>query len=617
MKHYIHKRTTLLAGILIFINAATYSQAADSVMLNSPDKAIEFLLKLDKQGVPLYDLTFQKQSVIQNSQLGFDFEQDDWLDKVSIKSTSRSQKNSTIDLLYGERDAIPDSYHELSIDLVEAAAPHRLCQLIVRAYNEGLAFRYVFPKQDHLKSINIIKEKTQFRFSDNFKAWEEHGTEGDYLITPIQSIKPKCETPLTVELKSGGPYACVMEADVYDYPRMWLSPDTSAPNSLIASLGSEATGLTPFETPWRVVMLASHAGALVEQNYLLMNLNAPCAIDDASWIKPGTVMRCIRLNTEDGKAYIDFAQKHNIDYIHLDAGWYGKERDPSSDPRVPIDAIDLPYLIQYAKERGVGITVYVNRIALDKYSDEIFPLYEKWGLKGVKFGFVAVGPQSKMKWLKDAVAKAAEHHLIVDIHDSYRPTGLSRTYPNLLTQEGIKGNENMPTATHNTTLPFTRYPAGAGDYTICYYNDRIKNTHAHQLAASVVMYSPMQFLFWYDHPSYYQGEPEIELLDNLPVVWDESRVIAGEIGEYIIMARRSGDEWFVAGLTNVNQRKMDVTLDFLDADNDYKASVYADDLKSDSRTKVKIERSAVKQGSTFSFDVPGTGGFVIRCVPVK
>ena len=273
-------------------------------------------------------------------------------------------------------------------------------------------------------------------------------------------------------------------------------------------------------------------------------------------------------------------------------------------------------MIDYAQKSGIGIVLYVNRRALERQLDEILPLYEKWGVKGVKYGFVQVGSQKWTTWLHEAVRKAAHHHLMVDIHDEYRPTGYSRTYPNLMTQEGIRGNECMPTADENLILPFTRMLAGAGDYTICYYNNRIKTTHAHQLAASVVYYSPWQFLFWYDTPSKYQGEPEIEFFEHLPTVWDDTKVINGKIGRYITIARRNGKEWYVASMNGLNESVLDIPLAFLEEGEKYVAHIYEDAGPGDkSRTHVRIRRSPVDSSTVLRADIPASGGQAVRIVP--
>jgi alpha-glucosidase len=229
---------------------------------------------------------------------------------------------------------------------------------------------------------------------------------------------------------------------------------------------------------------------------------------------------------------------------------------------------------------------------------------------------VQVGSQQWTTWLHEAVRKAAKHHLMVDVHDEYRPTGYSLTYPNLMTQEGIRGNECMPTADENLILPFTRMLAGAGDYTICYYNSRIKTTHAHQLAASVVFYSPWQFLFWYDRPSYFQGEPEIEFFDHLPTVWDDTRVIHGKIGEYITIARKSGDEWYVGSMNGLKRRKLKIPLTFLEKDKQFVAHIYSDASPGDvTRTHVQINRYIVDSSVLLNGDMPPSGGQAIRVVP--
>ena len=261
--------------------------------------------------------------------------------------------------------------------------------------------------------------------------------------------------------------------------------------------------------------------------------------------------------------------------------------------------------------------IYVNQRALFNQIDKLFPLYQKWGIKGIKFGFVQIGSNRWTHWMHQAVIKAAEYQLMVDIHDEYRPTGFSRTYPNLITQEGIRGNEEFPDATHNTILPFTRGLAGAGDYTICYFDKRLKNTHAHQLALAVVMYSPFQFLFWYDKPAAYENEPEIEFFEKVPTTWDETQIADGVIGKYITTVRRSGKDWFVGSITNNDARTLTLSLDFLEEGIKYNASIYSDDLSLTTRTKVAIKRKIVDNNQTLDMVMPAKGGQAIWFTPVK
>ncbi len=591
----------------------------NTAMLLSPDDRIRFEIKMnDINGAwGIYSIQYKDRYILRDARLRLDLEEDkNGLSPLTVDSITRSSCNETVEWQFGQSRTVPDRYNEMLIHFHTTAEPGRRAALIVRAYNEGIAFRYEILGWPGVDEIRLVREETEFRWEEDYFAWEEYGTEGEYKKVPLSAIQPKCETPLTVELHPGGPYACIMEAGVIDYPRMWLSPQKENPKTLVSELGGDTRSTLPFQSPWRVIVFAERAGELLERNYFLHLLNPPSIFKDASWIEPGTVIRCVQLDTEGCRKYIDFAAEHRIDYVHLDAGWYGPEREESSDPRKPKDGLDLPYLLQYAKEKGVGMTVYVNRIALDKYYREIFPLYERWGIKGVKFGFVAVGPQEKMKWLYDAVALAGKHRLMVDIHDAYRPSGLSRTLPNLLTQEGIRGNEHMPTSEHNVTLPYTRYACGAGDYTICYYTDRIKTTHAHQLAASVVMFSPLQFILWYDRPDSYRGEPEIEWFESLPTVWDETRVLDGAIGDSITVARRSGEEWYVAALVDENPRRVKIALDFLEPGKTYQASIYRDDeSETGSRTGVKIECVPVDNATVLNGAISAHGGYTVRCVP--
>lgn len=600
-----------------------FSQSVHSDELSSPDGNVTFEITLGDQNQAAFSLQYHNQTILRDSRLGFELSDgSNLVDHLTMTAGPVSEINEPWRPVYGERDMIPNHYRQARFDFAGMQAPGRRFSLEVRVYNEGAAFRYTIPEQEGMDEFACKNELTEFRFQDDFFAYEEHGTEGDYRRVPITSIEPKCETPLTIELGSNDVnnrrVACIMEAHVEDYPRMWLSRGSSEGPSLKAQLGGPVNRKTPFATPWRFILLGERPGDLAERSYMMHNLNPPNRIEDPSWIHPGKAIRCTRLDTGNGKAYIDFAAEHQLQYVHFDAGWYGPERDEASDPRTPIAGFDIQTLLQYAASKNISVSVYVNRIALHKYLDEILPLYEEWGIKAIKFGFVAVGKQEEMKWIYDAVAKAAAHHIVIDIHDSYRPTGQSRTYPNLLTQEGIQGNEHMPKPEHNVTLPFTRFPAGAGDYTVCYYNNRIRTTHAHQLAASVVFYSPMQFLFWYDHPSQSHGEPELKFFDDLKTTWDETHVIDDRIGDYVSIARRNGDEWFIGGMTDENARALTIPLSFLKPGSRYRAEIYRDDLSPDaSGTKVAIERRDITSEDVIQADLASSGGVAIHLTPIQ
>jgi len=271
------------------------------------------------------------------------------------------------------------------------------------------------------------------------------------------------------------------------------------------------------------------------------------------------------------------------------------------------------------------VFLYVNQRALTKQLDTLLPLYQKWGVAGLKFGFVHVGSHRWTTWLHEAVKKCARYNLMVDLHDEYRPTGFSRTYPNLLTQEGVRGNEEMPDATNSTILPFTRFLAGPADHTICYYhrpelkprlaetqNARVmKTTSGHQLALTVVFYSPLQFMYWYDKPEDSKDEPELAFFDHVPTVWDDTKIIDGEIGQFITVARRSGEEWFVGSITNNNEREIKIPFAFLEPGKKYKATVYYDDPSSPVRTRVSIKMVTVDASSVLDFHLLPSGGNAI------
>jgi alpha-glucosidase len=362
-------------------------------------------------------------------------------------------------------------------------------------------------------------------------------------------------------------------------------------------------------------MVGERPGDLIENNGLIQNLNAPNKIRNASWIKPGKIIREMTLTNEGAKACIDFAAAHNLQYVLFDWKWYGPAFTFDSDAgKVAID-LDLKNIIQYGQKKNVGIWLYVNQQALLKQDHEIFPLYKSWGVKGIKYGFVQVGSHRWTTWLHQSIQRAAENELMVNIHDEFRTTGEQRTWPNILSVEGIRGNEEMPDASHNTVLPFTRGIAGAGDYTICYYTNRIKTTHAHQLALGVVNYSPLQTLFWYDKPSDYQQEPEIEFFEKLPTVWDDTKVLGGEIGEYIITARKSGEEWFIGGITNNEGRTLSIPLDFLPKGKKFFANIYSDDAAAGTRTKVKIEQRKVGSSDIIRIALGASSGVALWLKP--
>ncbi|MEI7733386.1 MAG: glycoside hydrolase family 97 N-terminal domain-containing protein [Verrucomicrobiota bacterium] len=635
----------LLAAILCggFLNQTS------ALEVKSPDgrAVLTFALK-DLGGAkacPVYSVSFQGKTVLADSRLGLELESGPLTNGFTLLNETRTQQDTTWKPVCAERETIRDHYSQLVVDLQETQAPKRLLRLTFRAYDEGVAFAYTLPAQPGLKDFTIAVENTSFAFTGDHTAWAVYSAQGNYNAAdvapgkkptpglgevPLSQVRPGVERPLTVRV-ADDLYAAITEARLVEYARMKLRPVTNQPHAMEAFLDAErgkygkVTGTAPFTSPWRVVMLAKSPGQLLEQNYLILNLNDPCALTDTSWIKPGKVIREATLTTVGGKACVDFALQRGLQYIEYDAGWYGFEYDAKSDARdVHLDpkrnpdptSLNLREVINYANAKGIGVILYVNHLALEKQLDEILPLYQQWGVKGVKYGFVNVGSQPWTSWLHLAIRRAAEHQLMVDIHDEFRNTGYQRTYPNLMTVEGILGNEAFPTPVHNATLPFTRFLTGPGDYTYCWYSGRLKPTHAHQLALSTIFFSPWQFLYWYDRPAMYKGEKELDYWQTLPTTWDETRVVCGEIGRCASVARRKGQEWYLGTIHPAGRKLVEIPLTFLAPGRKFTATTYSDQDPANPDSKaVKIETLTVDATTILKADLPANGGQAVRIVP--
>lgn len=635
-------RSVVSSFVLVCAMSVTATLAADSLVCRSPDGQLQFSLNvtIDEPGPrPLqYSVMWQKQLLLESSGLGFESAGRRWGRQVRVKEVRRRTVDQTWKPVYGERSVIRDRFNEWTVTLVDEQVPEQTVALIIRLYDEGVALCYDFPEDADERAVTIDREHTEFRFVGDHPAWAVYSAQGRYEQVSLSQLKSGCERPLVVKAAEDT-FVAIAEARLVDFARMKLAPLDSG-TGVVSRLDGPASLDRPASSPWRVIMVGSSPGALLERNDIILNLNDPCALADTSWIRPGKVIREVTLTTAGGKACVDFAVKHGLQYVEFDAGWYGHEYDDdadattiSVDPKRSPGPLDLHEVIRYAKARNIGIILYVNRRALEKQLDDILPLYEKWGVAGVKYGFVRVGSQEVTRWLHHAVRRAADHRLMVDIHDEYRPTGYSRTYPNLMTQEGIAGDETKPTNELTLTILFTRMLAGAGDNTICYYDSRVDQnaTHAYQLAKAVCIYSPWQFLYWYDRPrasprraggaggqqNVIGDEPELEFFAHVPTTWDDTRVLAGEIGKFAAIARRSGDEWFIGCMSDNSARHIDIPLSFLEPNRPYLATKYTHDPAVATRTHVDIGRQRVTRDSTLSIDIVARSGAAVWLKPVK
>ena len=633
----MHRFTYRILLLLLFSNCIGFAAT-----VCSPDGNIVLTFKIRDiagfKNCPIYSVSYKSKPVLVESRLGFELEDAVSLyDDFKIMSEESSHQDTTWRPVYGERSIVQDQYNQVSILLQQDGADGYKIMLDFRCYNSGAAFRYSILSRNAAREIIIKNERTEFRFLQDHYAWCTTTAQGVYSKLPISKIPAQVERPLTIESEDDI-YIALAEANLVAYARMKFSRSPDDSLCVTSQLSGSVFADLPLVTPWRVIMLAETPGELFENNDIFLNLNEPCRIENTSWIKPGKVIREVTLTTAGGKACVDFAARRNMQYVEFDAGWYGHEYDDSSnatsvnvDPKRSPGPLDLHEVIRYASKKNIGILLYVNRRALELQLDDILPLYRQWGIKGVKYGFVQVGSQEWTSWLHEAVRKAARYQLMVAVHDEYRPTGYSRTYPNLMTQEGIAGDETRPSNELTLTILFTRMLAGAGDNTICYYDNRVDDnaSHAYQLAKSVCLYSPWQFLYWYDRPkesprkkggaggqkNVISEEPELEFFDHVPTVWDETRVIHGSISEYAVIARRSDENWFVGCMNSGLSRSLDIPLDFLKPDKKYIAFVYSDDDKIETKTRVRIDRKAVESTSILNVNMTAKGGQAMRIVP--
>jgi alpha-glucosidase len=631
-------RLGLLIAVLLLSGMAPRQE--QSIELRSPDGKTALVAGVleHTSGSCGYALLHDGRTILRPSTFALTFrDEPPFGDHLRVAAVTRSRSAGRWNPVYGERSVVPDSYNQVVLSLSETRPPHRTVEMTFRAYNEGVAFQYVvLPSEGRSESV-LLEEHSRFVFEQDFPAWVVPTAQGRYEKLPISSMGNDRERPLVVEMDAGL-HVAIGEAKLVDFARMKFSAAGGPLPALESRLSGEVRLALPATSPWRYVMIGASPAQLLEHNYFVLNLNDPPALGDVSWIKPGKVIREVTLTTQGGLACVDFAAARGLQYVEFDAGWYGPEDSESSsalavdvDPRRSAGPLDLPRIIQYAASKNVGVVLYVNRRALERQIDDILPLYRSWGVKGLKFGFVQVGSQRWTNWLHEAVRKAAAHRLMVDVHDEYRPTGYERTYPNLMTVEGIRGDEESPDNRHTLITLFTRMLAGAGDHTICYFAPRVRTmgSHGSQLAKSVLLYSPWQFLYWYDRPAasppqvggagssdgVIGEEPELEFFDALPVTWDDTKVLEGKIGEYATMARRKGQQWFMASLTGEQGRALEIPLSFLEKGRQYTAVLYVDAAQVQTRTGVRWEERRVASSTVLRHALGKNQGLAVVIRP--
>ncbi len=621
----------------------------------SPDGKIKAKVTVDDSVT--YSVWCDDKAIIVDSPLRLEFEEGPPLGpSVRVRAHRRGTKNERWKSIYGQHSEIANNYNELWVALHESAPPERQLRLAFRAYNDGVAFRYYLPKQPKQEKFVLTKEDSQFRFAKDHTVWAANygkfvsHQEEEFKKVKLSSIKPESVigVPLLVQVDDSL-YVAITEANLTDWAGMYLcgaKSDSGKGVGLTTKLSPRpdgkglVKGSRPHYSPWRVIMIGRRPGDLIESE-IILNLNEPCAIKDTSWIRPGKMAwdhwwsGDVKMDTATLKEYIQLAANMGFRYQLVDWTWYGEKplENPDLDITTVEPEVDMPELLRFAKERNVKLFLWLHWTHTDKQYEEAFGLYEKWGVAGVKIDFMQRDDQEMVNWYQKIVKKAAEHHLLVNFHGAYKPTGFRRTYPNLMTREGVLGNEynkwsKRVTPEHDCTLPFTRMLAGPMDFTPGGFLNRsrekfrtnvkpteVMGTRCHQLAMFVVYDSPLCCVC--DHPRNYKNQAGLEFLRVVPTVWDDTKVINGEVGKYITMARRSGEKWFVGAMTNWTGRTVQVGLDFL-GEGKYTAHIFADapDSKENAEKLIKEKRTVTAKDSLTGVMVPG-GGFTAYLIPEK
>ncbi len=610
-----------------------------------------------------YEVTYRGKPIIERSKLGFEMQNQPAIGaNLQVVAATNSRIDETYQIPAGKSNPVRNECNVLFLDLKEAKAPGRKLTIEARAYNDGVAFRYIIPNQPSVTEARIVNEKTQFVLASdattyplilrNFRtSWEDN-----YHTVPLSGILPESviALPLLTELP-GVAFVAITEADIDNYAGMYLMHSGANAKALEARLspridepGISVSSQTPVTTPWRVLMISNEVGRLIESQ-IVNNLNPPSAIADTSWIKPGKaswdwwsgpaadgVTFKVGSNTDTAKHYIDFSAKAGFEYFMFDAGWAAHGTGPN-DSGADITAtkadVNMPEIVAYAKSKNVNVWLWSHWTDIDRQMDQAFPLFEKWGIVGVKIDFMDRDDQWMVDFYRRVAKKAAEHRLMIDFHGAYKPDGIGRTWPNVITREGVLGLEYNKwsarvTPDHNVMLAFTRMLAGPMDYTPGGFRNAtreefeprnmkpmVMGTRAHQTALFVVFESP--FMMVSDYPGAYEGTKELPFLSAVPASWDETRVLNAKVGDYITIARRHGKEWYVGSIAGSHGATLDIPLEFLGA-GDFKAETYSDAPDAGVHPmNTVVEQKDVTKATTLKAVLASGGGQAIRIRPAK
>ncbi len=642
-----------------YLLTALFVQAQKKISFASPDKKITFSLQLTKSS-PVYSVSYNNKKIIDGSPLVLQFDNGSFDKNLKINTPSFKDTTEQYDLVVGKAKHVTSHYRELTIPLQQLKFPFRQVNIKVRAFNEGIAFRYEFPKQD-TASLTLLNENTSFKFVGNpqlhalFLPGYTSSQEGFYTKLNLNEVVPDTLMAMPVLFTlSDSIYAGVTEAALLNYAGAYLSKVNGILQTKLSPLpgqtGVKVKAGLPHVSPWRVLWISNRVGDLIESN-MLTTLSPPLKID-SSWIHPGKctfpwwngnvlpdTINAPGNNFVTNKYYIDFCARNKIDYhsvveygLHQ---WYvddgvGFQPGPHSDVTRAVPGLDMKEICDYAASVGVGIRVWVHWAALYPKLDSAFATFERWGLKGMMIDFMDRDDQQMVNIQTEMLEKAAKHHLHIQFHGAYKNTGLHRTYPNEYTREGTlnyetdKWDDKGLPPDHDINMPFTRMLAGSTDYhlggfravsqskyRVQYTRPLVLGTRCHMLAMYVVLENYLQMVC--DYPEAYEGQPGFEFIMKVPTTWDETKVIDASVDNFITIARRKNNDWYVGTISNHSSREITVPLHFLSEGN-YNATTYRDgDTEKDANSLIKEDKQVTNQ-SILTIKISAGGGQVIRLI---
>jgi alpha-glucosidase len=634
-------------SVLVFFIIASAFANAQTITVKSPDNKVEVTVSNNERLT--YSVTFNGKIIINPSLLGFEFKDEPVMAaNFSIVDHSVRNINETwIPVVKSKHSEITNYCNELLLTLKEKSGEMRQMEITVRAYNNGAAFRYKLLRSGKAGDRQITKELTTFSIPGDPKAWVvEYGgysssNESEFFMHQLSYVNEKTIAGMPFLMEYGDNiWVAITEAKIDNYAAFYIGTNGTQ-NQLTTKLvpvpGEPETGVKvrfadEVYTPWRVIMLGENPGTLIESE-IIQNLNDPCALKDPSWIKPGMSAwdnwwsGDVKMEMPVIKKYIDLASLMGWPYMLVDWQWYGKFNSPEADITKWAPQISMPEIINYAKSKNVKILVWLYSSDVNRNSayKNAFPLYEKWGVAGIKIDFMDRDDQQMVNWYHDIIKCAAENHLMVDFHGAYKPDGIIRTWPNMITREGVMGNEyykfsNKMSPEHNIKLAFTRLLAGQMDYTPGAFLNVTKeqfknqtpaivwNTRAAELSKFVIYESPLTVVC--DHPDNILNQPGSDFLKIVPTTWDDIKFIGGYPADYVAIAKRSGDKWFLGAMNNSTAKTVELNLSVLPAGN-YEAETWSDAKNSDKEPKeLKKGIISVKSPGTFKVTMAKDGGFV-------